>query len=274
MGRQSVLTPGVHSIIVEAIEQGLSMVHACRLAGVSESTGSQWERQGKGLDSHHPFRSPTPIFAAFAADLTRARIQLAEQKEKAARELLACSMPPLKGPKRVPHIPMHCTYCHKEFMLPPHRVNPSGTNYCSPSCSQLGHRKTVDLVCHGCGKTFQRMPSRKHMRSYCSRVCFRHTTNRFIDIQASSRAMSARRRARKANIPFIEDVDLAYLYQRDKGICQICFKRCLRDEATNDHIIPISKGGEESKRNCVLAHFSCNASKGNRTVPQNLRLFG
>jgi hypothetical protein len=36
----------------------------------------------------------------------------------------------------------------------------------------------------------------------------------------------------------------------------------------------LSKGGEQTARNLVLAHISCNASKGNRPLLQQMRLFG
>lgn len=68
-------------------------------------------------------------------------------------------------------------------------------------------------------------------------------------------------------------VDLDLLYKRDKGICQLCHKHVPRNKASRDHIVPLSKGGEHSYKNCVLAHLSCNASKGNRTVAQQQRLF-
>lgn len=83
------------------------------------------------------------------------------------------------------------------------------------------------------------------------------------------------RRAAKAQAPVIERVELDVLFKRDRGICQICHKRCLRNQASNDHIIPLSKGGAHTYQNCVLAHNSCNAKKGNRNAtPQQQRLFG
>jgi 5-methylcytosine-specific restriction endonuclease McrA len=88
-------------------------------------------------------------------------------------------------------------------------------------------------------------------------------------------AEKSRRRAREANVLFVEPVVLNVLYVRDKGICQICHLRCKRKDASRDHVIPVSEGGEHSYRNCVLAHKWCNSKKGNRhTIPQQQRLFG
>src|SRR5262245_33617053 len=89
-----------------------------------------------------------------------------------------------------------------------------------------------------------------------------------------ARASTDRYRARKNSAPYIEDVSLDVLYERDKGICQLCFKTCKRTDASGDHIIPVSLGGETSYRNMVLAHKRCNSGKRDRPVPQQMRLIG
>lgn len=55
---------------------------------------------------------------------------------------------------------------------------------------------------------------------------------------------------------------LEKLYKRDKGICKLCFKPCLMDDATVDHVIPQSKGGFDKPKNTKLAHRYCNQLKG------------
>jgi 5-methylcytosine-specific restriction endonuclease McrA len=44
--------------------------------------------------------------------------------------------------------------------------------------------------------------------------------------------------------------------------CQYCNKR-VRDDATIDHVVPLSKGGADAEENWVLSCFSCNNQKGN-----------
>ena len=70
-----------------------------------------------------------------------------------------------------------------------------------------------------------------------------------------------------------EIIDLDTLYARDGGICQLCHKKCPRKQATREHIVPLSKGGEHSWKNVVLAHGRCNSRKGNKAITQQLRLF-
>jgi 5-methylcytosine-specific restriction endonuclease McrA len=84
---------------------------------------------------------------------------------------------------------------------------------------------------------------------------------------------NALRRARKQAAPFIEYAALDVIYARDRGICSLCHLHVKRADASRDHIIPVSKGGEESYRNVVLAHIACNSSKKDRTVTQQMRLF-
>lgn len=89
-----------------------------------------------------------------------------------------------------------------------------------------------------------------------------------------------RSRLKRQQAPMIETVDIQVLYARDKGICSLCLKPVdMRlkfphpESPTVDHIIPLSRGGEESYRNTALAHFGCNTRKNNREVTQQMRLF-
>jgi 5-methylcytosine-specific restriction endonuclease McrA len=58
------------------------------------------------------------------------------------------------------------------------------------------------------------------------------------------------------------------LYRREKGHCAYCGRRISLKEATVDHILPKSKGGEDSWINMVLACRRCNLKKGSRTLKE------
>ena len=54
------------------------------------------------------------------------------------------------------------------------------------------------------------------------------------------------------------------IYTRDAGICQYTGKKVDRNNATVDHIVPRSKGGEDTWTNLVLCSREVNSKKGNR----------
>lgn len=81
--------------------------------------------------------------------------------------------------------------------------------------------------------------------------------------------VSLRYKARKRNATIIEPVDVAAIWLRDKGRCQLCGKPIRtdvypnhREYATLDHIVPLYVGGIHAERNLQLAHRGCNARKG------------
>lgn len=69
-----------------------------------------------------------------------------------------------------------------------------------------------------------------------------------------------------------ESVDNELVFERDGWICQLCFEPVdptlmWPDTMAKslDHIVPVSLGGPHIYDNVQLAHFKCNAQKGNRT---------
>lgn len=51
------------------------------------------------------------------------------------------------------------------------------------------------------------------------------------------------------------------IIKRDKKTCQYCNLKLCSNEITIDHIIPLSKGGQNSFTNCVVACRPCNDYK-------------
>jgi hypothetical protein len=55
------------------------------------------------------------------------------------------------------------------------------------------------------------------------------------------------------------------LFIRDRNICGYCATHFNKSELTRDHVVPKSKGGEDSWMNLVTACKSCNHQKADRT---------
>jgi hypothetical protein len=61
-----------------------------------------------------------------------------------------------------------------------------------------------------------------------------------------------------------EEVLLVEVFRKDRGICQICKTWVMPKHASQDHILPLSKGGVHMYSNVQLTHLKCNLRKGNR----------
>ena len=49
--------------------------------------------------------------------------------------------------------------------------------------------------------------------------------------------------------------------QLANGVCHYCGKKIPPEELTLDHVVPIARGGNSSKSNCVPACKPCNSEK-------------
>jgi hypothetical protein len=54
------------------------------------------------------------------------------------------------------------------------------------------------------------------------------------------------------------------LFARDRHICAYCGQCHPFEELTREHIVPVSRGGQDSWMNCITACRGCNGHKGNR----------
>ncbi|HEY9373821.1 HNH endonuclease signature motif containing protein [Streptomyces sp.] len=92
-------------------------------------------------------------------------------------------------------------------------------------------------------------------------------------------AKNRRRRAAKRG-GMSEPYTLAEIAERDGGRCKLCGGRVAMGRQvphpkapTIDHVVPVSKGGDDTRANVQLAHFVCNSAKGARGG-QQLALIG
>jgi len=143
--------------------------------------------------------------------------------------------------------------------------------YCSRKCKDLA-RKEADKksriamkalntrLCILCNKVIP--PQAPSNKKFCSVKCSEKARGHTLNTQRRIRTNESIGSYRRFDI-----------YQRDKWICQLCFKKV--DEklsapnlmrASLDHVVPLSRGGNDSSSNVQLAHFKCNVSRGNKNI--------
>jgi len=99
--------------------------------------------------------------------------------------------------------------------------------------------------------------------------------------KAADKKKSLKRRAEKNNCK-VDDFNPYDIFIRDGYICQLCgiktrpdYKNPHHPKYPNvDHIVPLSKGGDHSKKNTQCLCHMCNSIKYNTGKGDQLRLFG
>jgi hypothetical protein len=123
----------------------------------------------------------------------------------------------------------------------------------------------LEAVCAECGRDFNRSKSDARFR-FCSVPCRERSNQRRKDYNKRAR----RKLIRAAE----EEISLAYVWEREAGLCWNCRypERSVSLDpevpahlrATIDHLDPLSLGGTHEKHLVRLAHHGCNAARGNR----------
>jgi len=152
--------------------------------------------------------------------------------------------------------------------------------FCSDLCIEFDRRIRYPVKKNILRKCPQCKQPKQFSGTYCSKKCQLELQRKSETYKSNRRAERRRRRARKRNA-HSETVYLEVIARRDKYKCHICRKRVdmnldVRDRysPTMDHLVPISLGGDHTYANIRLAHRTCNSSKGNRAVNEQLMLFG
>lgn len=152
-----------------------------------------------------------------------------------------------------------------------------GTKYCSSYCCHRDHyvpvserRDPVAKTCANCGDDFS-VVERASVRKYCSELCQK---------KASWRKSDRARRARLQGAD-TQSYDRKGVFERDGWTCQVCGESVDKrtrvphpKAATIDHIVPLSQGGDDTRKNVQCAHFECNTNKHAGSAGSQLLLLG
>lgn len=88
-------------------------------------------------------------------------------------------------------------------------------------------------------------------------------------------------RARKAGAERIELFTYDSIYERDEWICQLCGEPIERNVPSTwkrsksiDHWVPLSRGGDHTRDNCIAAHVGCNSRKMDMLPEEWIAVYG
>lgn len=138
-------------------------------------------------------------------------------------------------------------------------------------CAGPVYRRTVGGQCSQ--SCYERSLRQSGMTSFDAQKALRHTKLQEPRV-AIGRSIAELGKGDRAKL-------IAYLLKRDGNRCQI--PRCQYKnrqmgvgprKPSLDHIIPLSKGGENALTNIQLAHFRCNLVKNAHATGDQLALIG
>lgn len=165
-----------------------------------------------------------------------------------------------------------CEYCGKIF-----QPTTYGKSCCSDKCiKSLTDKKKregqLSKTCEMCGSTFSAIRDKAHQK-YCSDKCRERADGQRKRETGAAQKRAAIYRGKKHYTEVKgETVVPEEIFERDNWICQLCYQPVDKElqypdpmYKTLDHIIPLSKGGDHTKDNLQLAHFSCNSQKNSST---------
>lgn len=163
---------------------------------------------------------------------------------------------------------------------------------CGRRCGKVlrfGHgpwRTTSRVWIRTCIECSTRFVTRTHSNTTCGNECRKHRASKrsatsilrryHSDATFRERIITAAhsRRADKLGLGS-QRVTISYLGDRDQWRCGICKTKIRkRQQASIDHIVPLSKGGAHSLENTHIAHLRCNLSKNARGEGEQLLLIG
>lgn len=183
------------------------------------------------------------------------------------------------------HTHYHQWYRRRDQPTSEHRCEACGSGFtgyrkrfCSHDClmtatkarasaARDAARTILTVTCSECRRQFQSdIPTKR----FCSRKCQK---------RCGDRAKTHLRRLAVGTAS--ESFSASEIFERDHWQCQLCGIGTLRSRRGSshprapelDHIVPLSRGGEHSRRNVQCACRGCNSKKGAALIGQ-LRMFG
>lgn len=143
-------------------------------------------------------------------------------------------------------------------------------SYCQGLCQQRHYRQLhpQDKQKHRgvCRRYYRRHKKAENVRAYLHRRAHPESSRIAARKSVHKRRLAKFHSSTPATLTRAEWEELIFLYG---GCCAYCEQPT--KSLTQDHIVPLSKGGTHTADNIVPACLSCNSSKGNRSLEEFLR---
>lgn len=144
-----------------------------------------------------------------------------------------------------------------------------GAKFCSKKCkniywNKINRTKKSISICEICGG--QAIGSNGWVRKYCSFEC-QLTGIYGGKPPLSERSRKAQRNMRERSAPgltYLQVRNLRVKWQQEGRVCQYC----QNSFDTIDHVIPLTRGGDNMITNLVPCCRSCNSSKGTKLLAE------
>lgn len=101
---------------------------------------------------------------------------------------------------------------------------------------------------------------------YCKQCCKVNRALEAVRKRDKKSKISVRQiqRAKGLGVKWHSDITLVGVFKKYRGMCHLCHLWVVPKQASLDHILPFSKGGDHTHDNVGLSHLKCNLRKGNR----------
>lgn len=174
------------------------------------------------------------------------------------------------------YVALNCKACSGAFSwFRPAGQRGRNAGFCSEACrgAEAGREKRI-TPCPTCAKPFRprRVSAGQQAQQFCSIGCRRYPSARvYATIQERAAAAGDRRRCRRRGAGY-ERFARRDVYERDGWTCKLCGEpvdRTGKDKHLRpslDHIVPLARGGQHSRRNAQCAHWVCNSRKAHQLV--------
>ena len=140
----------------------------------------------------------------------------------------------------------YCLFCKLKFV----QIRP-WQKYCTIKCQYTdsnNQKKRGQTNFGNCSRCNASLENKRSNAIYCSKTC--KSMDHTFKHRSKTRVLQTARRRE--------------LWDRDKGTCYLCNKQVSIREFELDHLIPVSRNGDNSAQNLAVCCMFCNRSRGTK----------